>query len=314
MNFVHPNFDRLDLNLLKVFEVVHRERSLSRAADVLSLTPSAVSHALRRLRDHFGDPLFERVGHEMVPTPLCIQFADDVVLEMARLRAMMQRWDHFDPSQNMGKLTLGMPDALEGVFVPDLSQVIFAAAPKITLVSAAIQRRNLALDLQGGKLDVAIDVNLPVDLDVFRRPLFRSSWCIVARSDHPVIRIPTLANYENARHVVVSSRSFGAVLEEQALAERSISRDVRMRCQSYMSAIGVLAQTSLVLTMPRGLAKQLLGARPDLRIASPPVDVPDLVLFLYWHKNQDTDRRSVWIRDTIVSVAADVFQSTRLKS
>ncbi len=307
MNQIHPSFERLDLNLLKVFEVVYRERSLSRAADVLSLTPSAISHALRRLRDHFGDPLFERVGHKMAPTPLCNRIADDVVLEMARLRAMMQRWGHFDPSQSMGKLTLGMPDALESVFLPELAQTVFAAAPKITLVSAAIQRRSLGLDLHAGKIDVAIDVNMPPHLDVLRRPLFRSEWCVIARSDHPAIRTPTLSNYENAHHTVVSSRSFGAVLEEQALAERSIHRNVQARCQSYMSAISVLAQTNLVLTMPKSLAQHLLGTRSDLSMVPPPVDVPDLALFMYWHKNQDSDTRSAWIRDAITTVAADVF-------
>lgn len=310
MKEIHSSFDRLDLNLLKVFEIVHRERSLSRAADVLSLTPSAISHALRRLRQHFGDPLFERVGHKMVPTPLCNRIANDVVLEMARMRAMMQRWSYFDPEQSKGKLILGMPDALEGVFIPNLAQAIFDAAPQLTLVSAAIQRRSLALDLQGGQFDVAIDVSLPVQSDVFRKPLFRSDWCMVARCDHLAISRPTLANYENGKHVVVSSRSFGAVLEDRALGERSINRSVQLRCQNYTTAIGGLAQTDLVLTMPRVLAKHLLGKRSDLCMVPLPVEMPELRLFLYWHENHDSDKRSVWIRETITSVSSDLFQST----
>jgi hypothetical protein len=97
MKPVHSPFDRMDLNLLRVFEAVFRERHLTRAARALSVTPSAVSHALRRLRDHLDDPLFGREGARMVPTAMCERAAPALLEQLSRLRSLLDQWGRFEP-------------------------------------------------------------------------------------------------------------------------------------------------------------------------------------------------------------------------
>src|ERR1700740_640123 len=100
MNQIHSIADTMDLNLLRVFEAVFQEANLTRAGDTLSLTPSAVSHAVRRLREVFGDPLFVRQGMSMVPTPACQRHAPALLDHLARMRQLMQQWGHFEPGDS----------------------------------------------------------------------------------------------------------------------------------------------------------------------------------------------------------------------
>src|SRR4051812_8677800 len=96
-----PSIDQLDLNLFRVFDVVFRERNLRRAAATLAVTQSAVSHALGRLRQQLGDPLFARQGRGLVPTALAQQLAPAVRDSLDGLqRALVSRRD-FDPRRDL---------------------------------------------------------------------------------------------------------------------------------------------------------------------------------------------------------------------
>ena len=118
MNIIHSNAGQLDLNLLKVFEAAYREQHLGRAAQSLHLTPSAVSHALRRLRAQLGDPLFVRDGRRMLPTPACQRLAPPLLETLAQLRQWLQQLQHFDPAQARQAFHVGMPYAIEAMLLP----------------------------------------------------------------------------------------------------------------------------------------------------------------------------------------------------
>ena len=128
MNTFHSKTDRLDLNLLKVFEAAWRERHLGRAAHSLHLTPSAVSHALRRLREHLGDPLFVRDGRRMLPTPACQRLAPPLLESLSQLREALQNLERFEPAHSRQTFLLGMPYAIEAMLrVRDRYQALQAS-------------------------------------------------------------------------------------------------------------------------------------------------------------------------------------------
>lgn len=299
MNEIHQNFDRLDLNLLRLFEVIYRERSLSRAADILHLTPSAISHALRRMRLQFDDPLFERAGHRMVPTPFCDQIAPDIIGQMGILRDMAHRWARFDPSESTAPITLALPDALEILLLPALRARLAQEAPGAQLTTMPVTRRSLVMDLQRGRPDLAMDVKASLGSVLRRVPLMRSGWCAVTAPRHPFAQAPSRDAYERGRHIAVSSRAFGAVLEDPMMADSGITRQIALRCQNYLSALNTVQGSDLILTMPRSLAQQLAQGRDGLQLSALPMGLPEFELFLYWHEDFEGDKRNIWLRETL---------------
>lgn len=301
MNQIQSRADTLDLNLLRVFEAVFQERHLTRAAESLSLTPSAVSHALRRLREHLGDPLFVRQANLMVPTPACYRLAPALFEQMARLRQLLQQWARFDPKATRQTFRIGMPESVEMMLLPALQQAFFRTAPAAALASVSFERGNLARLLAAGQLDAAIDVAQPIREPVRHAPLLQDDFCIVARKGHRLKRTPDLKQYLAAHHVSVSGRSSGLVLEDAALSNLGLQRQVVMRCQNYTTAISIVAASDYLLTVPVQLSRAVAGAH-ELRHWRMPFDLPKVQLHLYWHMNNDADAASQWLRGLMLEV------------
>lgn len=293
----------MDLNLLMVFEAVYREQNLTQAADTLAVTPSAVSHALRRLREHLGDPLFVRRGRRMVPTSVCARNAPALLDELTTLRRLLQQWGTFEPSASEQPFRIGMPEAVEMAFMPTLQARMLDEAPNITLCSVSFDRGQLAHSLSAGRLDAAIDVAMPMREPVKHEPLFEDGFSVVARPEHPSRRAPTIRQYLAASHVAVSRRPTGLVLEDRALLELGFQRTVAVRCQTYASALSIVAASDHLLTVPSRLGRDIPGFA-GLRRWRPPFELPKAQLHLYWHAKQDTDPASTWLRRCIIEAIA----------
>jgi DNA-binding transcriptional LysR family regulator len=304
MNGIHPKIDTMDLNLLRVFEAVYQERHLTRAAEILALTPSAVSHALRRLRVYLGDPLFVRQGTAMVATPVCQRDAPALLDQLARLRQLIQHWGHFDSLSTRQSFRIGMPEAAEMTLMPALQASFFQQAPGASLSSVSFDRAQLVRLLASGRLDIAIDVALPMREPVRHQPLLESNFCIVARKAHPLRRAPTLHQYLEASHVTVSSRADGLVMEDTALLSLGLQRPVTLRCQTYVSAFAIVAASDHLLTVPEQLSREVPGAQA-LRRWRTPFQLPKVQLHLYWHAHNDTDPANRWLRNVVMGMLRD---------
>jgi len=140
---------QLDLNLLKVFQALYQEGNMTRTADVLNLTPSAVSHAIRRLRDTLGDPLFQRSQNKMLPTPACKRMAPLLIDNLTRLQQILQQWGDFTPDTSQYNFRVGMHDAFEPTYVPLLASALTKRAPNVALSSIKVDRNNLANEFCG---------------------------------------------------------------------------------------------------------------------------------------------------------------------
>lgn len=291
----------MDLNLLRVFETVYREQHLTRAAEALALTPSAVSHALRRLREQLGDALFVRDGKVMRPTPACLRQAPALIGQLAQLRQLLQQWGHFDPGQSRQRFRIGMPDAIELMLLPALQQAVFASAPLCSMVSAHFDRSSLGRQLAAGQLDLAIDVAQPMVEPVRHAPLLSDAFCLLARHGHPLQAPPALPAYLAARHVAVSTRATGVVIEDAALAQRGWQREVAVRCQNYTTAFRLVTESDLLLTVPARLAGEIdpLGRLQRWPL---PFELPPVQLHLYWHAHREGDPANDWLRARVQSL------------
>jgi DNA-binding transcriptional LysR family regulator len=303
MSDAHKRFDAMDLNLLRVFEAVFRERHLTRAARALSVTPSAVSHALRRLRDVVDDPLFQRESSRMVPTATCERTAPALLEQLAQLRALLDQWGRFAPEESTQTFHLGMPESVEPFVLASLWPSFRAAAPRASILSVAFRRAELARKLSLRQLDVAIDVAFAAPAEVRHEALVEDELCVVARRSRRAGRALTWERYRDARHIVVSARAAGSVLEDVALAQLGVERRVAVRCRSYATALRLVEASDDLLTMPARLALGL-GETLSLVRLRLPAKLPPVSLHVYWHANSDADPSNLWLRGLMRRVAS----------
>lgn len=301
MNSTHVTLDQLDLNLFRVFDVVYRERNLRRAASALALTPSAVSHALGRLRAQLGDPLFTRQRRGIAPTALAVQLAPSVRESLSGLRRALSGRRDFDPRRDLGQLTLAMPGEVEAILLPALLRRLRRAAPQVVLTVAQLDRGRLRADLAAGRFELALDVAQPTEPDVEHERVMDDAFCVVASRRR---RRLDRAAYLAAQHVAVSSRRTGPTLEDAPVSAAGVQRRVVVRCQRYETACRIVAETDLLLTMPRRQA-ELRRRLFALRLFEPPVRLPPVQLHAYWLRETGDSPGSRWLRAALREVLAE---------
>ncbi|KMQ75142.1 LysR family transcriptional regulator [Marinobacter subterrani] len=294
--------NRLDLNLLHVFDTIYREGSLTRAARALHLTQPAVSHSLSRLRDHFDDPLFTRQGNQMVPTPLARRFLESMRPGLTQIQGAVNQFHAFDPATQRKTYSLGLRDILESTFLPHLMARL-DAYPELEIVSQRVARRDMATQLAAGKLDFAVDVLLPVSNQTAHELLRRDRLVVLAREGHPLAaKTLDMAGYLSAKHVLVSSRTEGPGIEDFELSRLGVQRSIRLRCQHYYAACRVVEDTDLLLTMPEAYAR-IIAERADIRIMAPPAELPSIDVHLYWHKAYEKEPALIWFREQLKAIS-----------
>lgn len=285
---------RLDLNLYRVFAVVYRERNLTRAAELLCLSQSAVSHAIGRLRVALNDPLFVRDGQGVMPTALAEQLMPDIQAALNLLSQAAASRLRFQPSRDISAVTLAMNDELEPSLLPPLIRSLREALPAAALASVRLDRRSLRTDLAARRLDIAIDVAQPVAADIAHEAIASDDFVVVARAPMEL----TADAYLTAQHVIVSSRRTGRAVEDMALAKLGYERQVVLRCQHYEAACKLVATSDCLLTMPRRQVRLSSG----LAVMAMPLSIPALDLHAYWYRPREQEPALAWLREQLLSV------------
>ncbi|MFD2165282.1 LysR substrate-binding domain-containing protein [Thalassotalea euphylliae] len=292
------DIQKLDFNLLKIFESLYVERNMSATARALFITPSAVSHAVKRLRNTLNDPLFVRQGQQMKPTPACERMAPQLIDTLTRLKQILQQCGEFSPETTEQTFKIAIHDALEPLIIPVLVNQIAPLVPKANLTSVALNRELLARQLSSGEVDLAIDIARPMKSPIQHSKLSQDDFCVLASSTH--VEAISRRQYLASQHIVVSSRPSGRVIEDFALLQQGINRDIRIRCQSYQAAVDIVEQSALLLTLPKLIASKYLSERTVM--FSLPVSIPASETHLYWHEHTVENEALSWMRSQITSV------------
>lgn len=291
------HLSRVDLNLFVVFATIYAEGGLTRAARQLNLSQPALSHALARLREVFGDPLFVRQGSNMAPTPLARSLIGPVRQSLELLDVSVNQSRSFDPASARRTFTVGLRDVLEATVLPPLIGRLADAAPLIDLAAVRTDRRELESELASGALDLAVDVALALPDSVRRQPIGSDRLVVVARRGHPASPL-TLARYLDASHILVSSRRKGPGVEDMELNRAGHQRHIGLRCQHYFAACRVVSGSDMLLTMPAQYAA-IANRNLDNAIHAFPLDMPALDIYLYWHANAEHDAANRWLREQL---------------
>lgn len=293
---------RVDLNLFVVFDAIYREGNLTRASQKLNLSQPAVSHALGRLRENFDDPLFERSGKGVAPTPLAKAIVGRIRAALTEFESVLSEGLAFDPAKSEREFIIVCRDVLEATALSPLMKILQVQAPGVRLRSIRVPRKELESALASGRVDIAADVMLPLSKDVRHQPLVSESMVVAMRQGHPQAEnVWNLEAYLSADHVLVSSRVEGPGLEDIALSRIGKHRDIRLRCQNYYSAIQVISDTDLLLTLPATYAQQLERLSGHY-IRPLPLHMDALEVHLYWHVKSESDPAVMWLRDQMASM------------
>jgi DNA-binding transcriptional LysR family regulator len=300
---------RIDLNLFTVFDAIYREGGITPASRRLHLSQPAVSHALGRLRELLNDPLFERRGHEMIPTPLARSLADSISNSLGTLEQMLQRVGHFEPGSAQRCFTIAARESQELIFLPTLMARITREAAHVNIGSVRIDRRDLEDDLQSGEIDLALDVALSLSNDVRRERVGAEPLVVLARADHPTIQGKLDVDaYMSASHVLVTGRRRGGGYEDSVLSKVGLTRHIKMRCQHHGAASQVVSRSDLLLTLTRSHAR-IVNRQMNNQVLPFPLAAPPMESFLYWHANVDEDPASRWLRGQVLASIAETLAS-----
>lgn len=296
---------RIDLNLFTVFDAIYREGGITPASRRLHLSQPAVSHALGRLRELLNDPLFERRGHEMIPTPLARSLADSISSSLGNLEQMLQRVGHFEPGSAHRCFTIAARESHELTFLPALMARIAREAAHVNIASVRIDRRDLEDDLQSGEIDLALDVALSLSNDVRRERVGAEPLVVLARADHPVIQGQLDTDtYMAASHILVTGRRRGGGYEDSVLSKMGLTRHIKMRCQHHGAASQVVSRSDLLLTMTHSQAR-IVNRQMNNQVLTFPFEASPMESFLYWHANVDEDPASRWLRGQVLASIAE---------
>jgi DNA-binding transcriptional LysR family regulator len=258
---------RIDLSLLVLFSTVLEEGHVARAAERLNLTPSAVSHGLRRLRRLLHDPLFLKTPSGVKPTDRARALAGPVTDVLTRVDGIVSTAGPFDPKTAQRCFAIGAPDALAAIFLGPLMVRLAREAPGIDIrllqlmpqhhgrpTSQVWQTTLTELDAQ--RLDLAVLPIGPPPPRFAGRLLFEEDFVIAMRRGHRLARKPSLSAYLGAQHMLTSAIGDALGVVDAKLAEQGLSRRVALTVPNFMMALVQLAESDLVATLPRRLVER----------------------------------------------------------
>ncbi len=297
-----------DLNQLRTFVVLYELRSLTATADRLHVTQPTVSYTLRQLRQRFGDDLFHREGHVMVPTPRARQLFGPLHEALSQIDATVNASDAFDPASFDGELALALTSIGEQTFLPPIMPVLARQAPGLHLKVERLDADQVEDGLLRGTIDLAITVSLMESAGLWRTPIRSVEYVALSSEAHPLP--PTApAMFAGRRFVRVSARG-GHVYPLQTMIEQGLMPQVSLTVEEYATVPAVLEATDLVVLLPRHVAEVFCGWFPGLRIAELPWPGRSTPVALYTRGEAGLSPAQRWFRSAVFdAVASDEYRA-----
>lgn len=300
------SFRTLDLNLLRVFDAVMREGSVTRAADELAMTQPAVSHALKRLHAWLGEPLFRRSAAGMTPGARASALWPQVRAALQDLERALAPGS-FDPGRDRVEFRLSMSDASAAVMVPTLVSALGDGASQVDLRVQPLTTRDPRALLHSEEADIAVG-HFPAlaspELTEGERSLLRhvrlhqTHYVCVMRPGHPLAELDlSLEHYVQAQHVLVSVSGVAYAEVDEALALQGRRRRVVLTVNQYHLAGRVVAQSDLLAVLPRSI---VTGPIAETLLLRPlPVAIGPLTVDMVWLARRDGDPAHRWLREQV---------------
>jgi DNA-binding transcriptional LysR family regulator len=292
----------IDLNLLRLFDVVYRQRNVSRAAESLEMTQPAASHGLTRLRLLMKDPLFVRATGGVQPTPKADRLAEPVRHALMTIEQALSASEAFAPLQSERTFRLHMSDIGEGRFLPELMVALRGKAPGVRIETLPLPRTEITAALDSGRIDFAFGF-LPMVKETRSAELLRDRYIVLLRKDHPFTRRRRTAGplMERLRELeFVAVRTHAETLRMLQLSQ--LQDRLRLTTEHFMVLPSIVRATDLAVVMPRNIAR---GFARDGAYAMVEPDFPlrDFTVSLHWSKRFEAEAGNQWLRQVILGIS-----------
>ncbi|MGE0806686.1 MAG: LysR family transcriptional regulator [Burkholderiaceae bacterium] len=288
---------------LKTVLALLQDGTVTRAAQRLGLTQSALSYQLERMRRRFADPLFVRVGNRMAPTPFAQRLAEPAARVMRIIEAEIATLSSFDPASTQREFRIGMNEIGAITLLPRLVRRMAELAPHARLTPMHVEPASLAAALESGEMDLAAGHFAQPRSDLLQQLLYRRDYVCIVRRDHPQIgRSMSLRQFSRTPQVqAITTPSMQAWLQAQ-LRSRKLSATVRISTQHIAAIPFVVAASDHAALIPREI-HDLFAPITAIRIVKLPVAIPEVAVHQYWHPRVAGDPAVKFLRTAVLAAA-----------
>jgi DNA-binding transcriptional LysR family regulator len=296
-------FNKLDLNLLVALDALLAERSITRAAERLHLSQSAMSNSLGRLREYFEDELLVQVGRQMEPTPRAETLRDAVRDVLLRIETSLTTQPRFDCTTSDREFQLFVSDYSMAVLIPQALEL--AARMRSTVrFNLLPQVLNPTRSLERGEADMLVIPKAYCSVDHPSEILYDDTFVCIVWSGSSHAREPmNFERYASAGHAVMVPVGTGQPAFETWFVQRfGLSRRVEVTTYSFSALPLLVVGTERVATVHARLARCLAPALP-VKVLPMPLPMPPLEQAMQWHKYRSTDPGIAWLRDLLQQAA-----------
>ena len=304
------NLTAIDLNLLVALHALISEAHVGRAARRIGRSQPTTSHALKRLRTLFDDPLLIQVGSRMELTPRAAGLRESVADALRRVQALLAA-ESFEPARSTRQFAAMMQDHVAHLLVPALVQRLHAEAPGVRLDL-------LPWRSPGSRPEQLLSIDLLVsctamDIAGFEKEtLFIDTEAVVVRTGYPrASRLKALDVFLRARHVAVVGAGLSEDPVDSWLREQGLSREIVLQVPSYLQALQATARADVVAFVPRRLARSM-AQRFSLQLLPPPIEPGDYHEQLFYPRRAAQDPGSMWIRALALRIGKDLDRANRV--
>ncbi len=300
------HLQRLDLNLLVALEALLSTQSVTRAAEKLSISQPAMSGALNRLREHFGDPLIQRSGRGMVLTPFGLDLSGRVRKHIEQATELVQMRPGFDPATSDRSFTLVASDYAMAIFLPMALPHLARIAPRVSMhveTRAAEHERRFAF----GMIDMVLVPESMAMPDSPGVPLFDDEYVCIVWQDNPEVgNSITQAQFLEMGHVIRVNPAAGeASGDERAVRAMGLTRRVTASVPAFGMLPRMVVGTPWVATVQRRLAEHAARHYP-IRVLEHPLRLPALRMTLQWPAVRASDAGNEWLRSQFIELAGSL--------
>ena len=295
---------RLDFNLLITLDVLLAEGNVTRAAQRLQLSASAMSRALARLRKTTGDPLLVRAGRGLVPTPRALELRERVRQLVQDGEAVLRPAEKLNLKRIERIFTLRTSEGFVENFGPDLIARVGEEAPGVRLRFVQKPNKDSAplrdgtVDLETGVVEKTTAPELRVQI------LFRDRYIGVVRKGHPLSKGKiTPSRYAAGRHICVSREGLDRGPIDEALNPLGLEREIVTIVGGFSTALGLARASDLIASVPERHTGNLRAGMHSFPL---PVSMPEFTVSLLWHPRLDADQAHRWLRGHVRDICAAI--------
>jgi DNA-binding transcriptional LysR family regulator len=303
---VIKNFDSdLQLGDLRALLALKEIGTVTRAAEQLGLSQSALSYQLERTRQQLGDPLFVRVGNRMVATPRVDRIAAAAAQVLRIVDTEIRGEPHFDPSTSEREFRISVNEIGAIILVPKVMRHLARSAPRARLLQSHVDPSRLTEDLESGAIDLTAGHVEPVDQNLVRRLLYRRDYVCIAAEQHPRIRQSIGLRQLSTERLLQNP---GIPLMNQWLRERIEQSGYPVQpplLTQHVAAIPfIVAQSDLIAIVPREVFELFRPIAP-IKVVRLPMKVPPIEVHQYWHPRMNGDPGHRFFRELVYQAARE---------